>query len=88
VKTEAKGKSYVAPNPELGAAIYYYLKTPAKDVSAVITDAKDGKVTGDIRTNAGLHRIVWKQAAPGDYTVEFRANGQTFTQKLRVDKAE
>lgn len=87
-KTEVKGKAYIAPNPEYGAAVYYYLKNPAKDLNIAIKDAKGFDGVKGAKLAPGVHRLVWKDVAPGDYTVELRANGQTFTQKLRVDKAE
>jgi photosystem II stability/assembly factor-like uncharacterized protein len=66
-KADARPKSYVAPNPEFGASIYYYLSTPAKEIRAVILDGKKDKgetgkrlrvLTGG-KTQAGLHRIQW-----------------------------
>lgn len=52
-------------NPELGAAITYYLRTPARSVSARITDAS-GTVVRDMggddfadERSSGVHRVQW-----------------------------
>ncbi len=51
---------YVAPNPEYGAAISYWLSAPAKNAQIRITDAS-GKLlrTIDGSAEAGLNRVYW-----------------------------
>jgi photosystem II stability/assembly factor-like uncharacterized protein len=66
----AKSTSYVAPNPPFGASIYYYLKSPAKDVSITIHDANKLPPDKVVPVNrqvmrltgpkeAGLHEVNW-----------------------------
>jgi photosystem II stability/assembly factor-like uncharacterized protein len=55
------GRSYRAPNRELGAFVNYYLRSPAKDdVTIAISDAS-GKVVRQLKgpKTAGLHRVAW-----------------------------
>lgn len=99
VKAETKPKSCVAPNPPVGATIYYHLKAPAKKAAYIVRD-KDGKVveSNQVPGEAGLRRIVWdltdfkaaqRTLVPaGEYMVELTVDGKTLTRPLRVEAAE
>lgn len=96
-KVETKAKSYVAPNPPVGASIHYILKSPAKTVTIAFEGGKDVLLpTLGGATKGGLHRVLWNlqdgnvQKAlvpPGDYNVHLIVDGQRFTQKLKVETA-
>jgi photosystem II stability/assembly factor-like uncharacterized protein len=96
------GKSYLAPNPEYGAAIYFHLKEkPAGEVTLTVRGA-EGKPLAKLKgaAVAGLQRVQWdlkttpddpKDAAevkPGEYTVELRVAGQVLSRKVRVEAEE
>ena len=83
-----EGKHFLAPNPEYGATIYYYLKgKPAGEVSLTILGA-DGKPVAKLKaaSAAGLNRVQWnlkttpddpkdaEEVKPGEYTAELRAS--------------
>jgi photosystem II stability/assembly factor-like uncharacterized protein len=97
-----EGKQYFAPNPEYGAAIYFYLKDkPAGDVTLTIRGL-DGKPVAKLNaaSQPGLQRVQWDlkttpddpmQAAevkPGEYLVELRVRDQVLSRKVRVEKEE
>ena len=94
-------KLFTAPNPDYGAAIYYYLKDKSDEpVKVVIADAL-GKalVTLDGENKAGLHRIVWDLRSgkteegkpapalvkPGDYVVRIEIGEKVVKKKVRVE---
>ena len=55
------GRSFRAPNRELGAFVNYHLRSAAKDdVTIAISDAS-GKVVRQLKgpKTAGLHRVAW-----------------------------
>jgi hypothetical protein len=96
------GKSYLAPNPEYGASIYYHLKEKSPGDVTLTVRGPEGKPLAKLKgaADAGLHRVQWdlkttpddpKDAAevkPGEYTVELRAGGQMQTRKVRVEADE
>ncbi len=98
----ADAKSYHAPNPEYGAAIYYLLKNKPNDDVALTIRSFDGKPLAKLNParEPGLNRVQWnlkttpedpKDAAevkPGEYTVELRAGGQVLSRKVRVEAEE
>jgi hypothetical protein len=69
------GEMAVVANPQVGAAVYYYLKDPVKSVRVVIKDLA-GQDVQELRggTEKGIKRVFWdlrKKAAPA-------AEGQRF----------
>lgn len=89
---DTKAKGYIAPNPRVGAAIYYHLQSPAKQLEFTVRKNGDlfgaGKLSERYAT-AGLHRYVMPfdglGEAPGDYTFELNVGGQRLTQPLRIE---
>ncbi|MER3462234.1 MAG: hypothetical protein C4342_04330 [Armatimonadota bacterium] len=76
---------WTAPNPEFGAVIWYYLKSPQESVTVQILDAT-GQVIRELRADggAGLNRVVWplnRQGALG--TVD----AGTYGVRLKVGEA-
>jgi photosystem II stability/assembly factor-like uncharacterized protein len=55
------GRSYRAPNRELGAFLNYYLRSAAKDDVAIAISDASGKVVRQLKgpKTAGLHRVAW-----------------------------
>jgi hypothetical protein len=96
-KPETKSKAYVAPNPKVGATVYYHLQSPATKVTYIIRDKEGARVMESSKTagDAGIHRIHWdlidhKAAEPkmvlaGEYIVELNVDGETVSRPFRVE---
>jgi photosystem II stability/assembly factor-like uncharacterized protein len=94
----ATGKSYRAPNPEYGAAIWYWLKEKVEQPGTLtITDSKGQAVLqAAVKGEPGLHRFQWSLrrglgqeaplVGPGEYKVVLALGGLTLTQKVRVEE--
>jgi photosystem II stability/assembly factor-like uncharacterized protein len=93
-------KTYVAPNPEYGAVIWYHLKDKADTpVRLRIRDGK-GEVVADLigEGTAGLHKVRWDLrrggdgekplVAAGEYEVTLEAGAARVTKKLKVEAEE
>jgi photosystem II stability/assembly factor-like uncharacterized protein len=91
------GKNYLAPNPEYGASIWYYLKeAPEHMVRVAIVDT-EGNLVARLAgpREPGLHRVQWSlrkgakqddpEVPPGEYQVQLRLGDQTWTRKFRVE---
>jgi photosystem II stability/assembly factor-like uncharacterized protein len=95
----ANNRSFRAPNPPVGATIYYHLKQASdKPVSITISDAKGkqlAQLTGP--KEAGVQKVQWnlkpdgdakEMVEPGEYNATFECGGQMVVKKLRVEKPE
>jgi photosystem II stability/assembly factor-like uncharacterized protein len=91
-------KTYVAPNPAYGAALYYHLAKAAEGPAKVTIKGPDGKTVASLTgpKEAGLHGVLWdmklgeNRGLPkgGDYGVTLEVGGQKLTTKLRVNGPE
>ena len=84
--TAAADKQYFAPNPDYGAAIYYFFKNRPEGEVTLTIRGPEGKPLAQLKApnGPGLQRVQWnlkttpddpKNAAevkPGDYAVELR----------------
>jgi len=97
-KRFSAGKNYLAPNPEYGAAIWYWLKERVEQPGTLtITDAAGKQVLQtQVKGEPGLHRFRWpllrgmgREAAlvaPGEYRAVLTLGGQTLMRKVRVEE--
>ena len=55
------GRDFVGPNPEFGAYINYYLKSPVSEAVKVTVSDAGGSVVRELTgpKQAGIHRVVW-----------------------------
>jgi hypothetical protein len=91
-KVESKSKSYVAPNPPVGAEICYYLKDGTDSVVICITNS-DSKEIARLQgpKAAGLQRHHWNLQSDGtllpagEYSIRLEVNGKSTVQKLMVE---
>ncbi len=96
-------KLYTAPNPPVGAVLYYHLAARAEaPVRLVITDARGTRVAElQGSSEAGLHRLVWPLrtapeegtspgpvVSPGEYVAELRVGPRVLTKRVRVEADE
>ncbi len=97
-KGNLPAKSYVAPNPEYGAAIWYWLKERARQPGTLtITDPAGKEVLRtEVKGEPGLQRFQWSLrrgpdhgaalVAPGEYRVVLTLGEQTRMQSVRVEE--
>ncbi|MCI0737804.1 MAG: hypothetical protein L0Y72_02080 [Gemmataceae bacterium] len=95
----SKSKDFIAPNPPVGAAIYYYLKDSTPGAVAVTIADNTGKklVTLEGPGRAGINRVMWNLRSPmngkewiarGDYAMQMQAGGQSLSGTVRVETTE
>jgi hypothetical protein len=93
-------RAYRAPNPPVGASIWFYVRRELPfPIRVVITDVGGTElaVLPDVRT-AGLHRVTWDLRLPaasaaddpqpvdaGDYVARIKLGTQTLVKKIRVE---
>jgi hypothetical protein len=90
-----KPKGYVAPNPPVGADIYFYLAKNVDAASLTIAN-KAGKTVAILEApkKSGLHRVLWNLRAggdkaalvpAGDYMVRLDVAGKVLMKPIRVE---
>jgi photosystem II stability/assembly factor-like uncharacterized protein len=94
------GKTFLAPNPPAGAALFYYLKDKTdEEVHLSVTDALGKSVAVlDGPSDAGLHCVQWdlrgrsrQDEGPvpaGEYIVRIKVGGREMAKKVRVEAEE
>jgi photosystem II stability/assembly factor-like uncharacterized protein len=95
-------KAFMAPNPPVGAVLYYYLRSAVPSPPEIeILDAA-GKVVVKLSgpQSGGLHQVLWDlrrpkadmevgpRVPPGEYQVRFTAGDLTLAKSLRVEAEE
>ncbi len=97
-KEQPGGKSYRAPNPQYGAAIWYWLKEMTEQPGTLTILDSEGKpvVQTEIPGQPGLHRWQWPLrrgrspeaplVAPGEYRAVLNLAGQVLIRKVRVEE--
>jgi photosystem II stability/assembly factor-like uncharacterized protein len=91
------GKNYLAPNPEFGATLWYWLKAKSEqDVTVSVLDA-DGKSIFTVpgSKEPGLHQVHWPLrrgvkredplVLPGEYQAQITIGGLTQVRKIKVE---
>ncbi len=92
------GKNFLAPNPEYGAAIWYWVKERLEQPgSLILLDSEDRQIwQAEIQGEPGLHRFQWPLrramkpdaplVPPGEYRAVLTLAGKKCTQKVRVEE--
>lgn len=99
----AGARAYRAPNPQTGAAIWFYVKRELPfPVRVTVTDAQGAEVAvlPEVR-EAGLHRVHWDLRLPpesssedgdpapaGDYVARIKVGNQVLMKKFHVEVEE
>jgi hypothetical protein len=90
------GKNYVAPNPPVGARVYYYLKADATQTPKLAITDRAGKKLAELEgpRTAGLHSVLWNLRATGDqkalvpageYQVALTVGSTSLSKKVKVE---
>ncbi len=94
------GRNYLAPNPELGATVWYVLPETLPGAATVTISDGAGKQLARLAgsATAGVHKVQWNLRGaggggrgnailvpPGEYTARLEAGGQVVTKRFRVE---